>query len=280
MNGNRRKGVDKSHIRLSYITHFYCNQNDASPVVDLLKRYEKYDPDLLDRIQFVIVDDGSPLDYEIPDLNLNFTWLKITEDIAWNQGGARNLGAVYAKSDKMLLVDLDHEFPEVTLRHMLRRKECGRNFYKIYRTDPATGESRKGPNAFLMSRARFMRFFGYDEEFSGHYGSEDFRFVKNLKYHGSRQMSLNRKYNCFDRKDINRDTSYHSLVRDLAYNTPIDLRKKWETETYGPDSGFSRIFLNFDWKVLKDCNRVIRIERKKRRLWKWLWYWRWLVGYR
>lgn len=250
-------------------------------VVNLLKRYERYHDDLLDRIQFVVVDDGSPVEYEVPDLNLNFTWLRITRDIPWNQPGARNLGTVYAKSDKILLTDLDQEFPEDTLTYMVRKRECGRNFYKVMRLDPSTGERQKGhPNTFLMSRARFMRFFGYDEEFSGHYGSDDFRFVKNQKYHGSRQMYLSKKYTCFERKDINRDTSYHSLMRDLSYNTPVDKRKKRETETYGPDSGFSRIFLNFEWKILKDRNREIRAERKERKLWKWLWYWRWLVGFR
>jgi hypothetical protein len=103
--------VDKSHIRLKYVTHFYLNQSDASSIVSLLQRYERYSPDLLDRIQFVIVDDGSPLPYRIPKLNLNICWLKITDDIPWNQSGARNLGITCAPSDKVLMTDLDHEFP-------------------------------------------------------------------------------------------------------------------------------------------------------------------------
>lgn len=281
MNDNRRNQADKSLIRLSYITHFYCNQNDISSVTDLLKRYEKYESDLLDRIQFVIVDDGSPVQYDVPEFNLNLTWLRILQDIPWNQGGARNLGALYAKSDKILLTDLDHEFPEETLAYMVKKGECGRNFYKIYRTNAETGKLQKGhANTFLISRARFMRFFGYDEEFAGHYGAEDFRFVKIQKYHGSRQMYLNSKFRCFARNDINRDTSYHTLERDLTYNTPIDARKKLETETYGPDSGYSRMFLNYDWRVLKDINREAKVARRKRMLWKHLWYWRWLVGFR
>ncbi len=270
---------DKSHIRLTYVTNYYLNQADASSIMDLLGRYEKYAPELLDRIQFVIVDDGSPVEYTIPDFNLNITWLKITEDIPWNHGGARNLGITYAKSDKVLMTDLDREFPEETLAEMVRRRECGRNFYKVRQRDEKTGQIKRGhPNTFLISRARFMRFFGFDEEFCGHYGAEDYRFVKIQKYHGSRQLYLNKKYTCFSRKDIDREKSYHSLARDLSYNTPIDARKKQETEQYGAESGYSRIFLNFTWKILKESYRP-PCKREKRVFWKHFWHWRWLTGY-
>lgn len=108
---NKRHPYDKSHIDLTYVTHFYCNQKKIDAVTELLKQYEQYPSELLDRIEFVIIDDCSPIEYEIPDINLNFRWLRITTDIQWNQGGARNLGVTFAKSDKILLSDLDHAFP-------------------------------------------------------------------------------------------------------------------------------------------------------------------------
>jgi glycosyltransferase involved in cell wall biosynthesis len=271
---------DKQHIKLSYVVHFYLNQEKVSAVMDLLRRYEKYSPELLDHMQFVAVDDGSPMEYEIPEFNLNIIWLRITEDIPWNQGGARNLGVLYAKSDKVLMTDLDFEFPEDTLIKMAGMKECGRHFYKIHTKDPSTGRVTRGhPNTFLMSRARFLRFFGCDEEFCGHYGYEDVRFVKVQKYHGSRQLYLNRNYTCFRRQDLDRSRDYHSLVRDLAFNKPIDDRKKKEVETYGPESGYSRIFLNFHWEIVRENFRETEFKPRKRRLWKHLWYWRWLIGY-
>lgn len=55
--------LDKSHICLSYITHFYCNQKNIDSVTSLLREYEQYDPALLDVIEFIIVDDGSPINY-------------------------------------------------------------------------------------------------------------------------------------------------------------------------------------------------------------------------
>jgi len=273
----RRLKTDRSHIRLSYITHFYLNQQDISAITSLLRRYEGYSPQLLDLIQFIIVDDGSPLSYDIPDLDLNITWLKIREDIPWNQPGARNLGVLYAPSDKVLMTDLDHEFPEETLRYAVQRRGCGRSCYRFYRWG---GKERPHPNIFLMSRARFMMFGGYDEEFSGHYGCDDYRFVKIHKYHGTRFPKLSRRYRCRIRDDIDYKRSYHSLVRDLTHNKAISARKKRETLTYGPLAGFSRMFLNFSWEILHDHNRQNEVIRKKRPLWKHLWYWRWLVGYK
>ena len=125
----------------------------------------------------MIVDDGSPIEYDVPAFNLNIIWLKINEDIAWNQAGARNLGVTYAKSDKIVITDLDHELFEETFDYLIRLRHPDRSFFKIYRND-AQGNVKKGhSNLFFMSRARFMRHFGYDEEFSGHYGAEDYRFV-------------------------------------------------------------------------------------------------------
>lgn len=255
----QKRGVtDKSHIGLSYITHFYLDQKSPDVVLDLLRRYERYSPEVLDRMQFVVVD-----------------------DIPWNQGGARNLGMVYAASDKVLLTDIDHEFPEATLAKMLRMRECGRDFFKIYRTDPVSGKLRHGhSNTFLLSRARFLRLYGYDEEFCGHYGAEDYRFVKFQKYHGSRQRYLPKKYRCIPRADIDRNDAYHGLQRDLTQNTPIDARKEYEIKQYGDDAGHSRMFLRFRWEVLMDRSRVVHVVRKKNRLWQKLWYWRWLVGKR
>lgn len=91
--------------------------------------------DVVSKIQFIIVDDCSPVKYEIENYNLNITWLRITDDIPWNQGGARNLGVTHAKSDKIIITDLDHILPEETLKHLVKKSNPGRDFFKIYRKD-------------------------------------------------------------------------------------------------------------------------------------------------
>lgn len=267
--------ADKQHIRLTYVTHFCCNQKNCDMVFDVLRRYEQYDPALLDVVQFVIVDDGSPIDYEIPDFQLNLTWLKITDDIDWNQCGARNLGVVYAKSDKILLTDIDHEFPEMTLRKMLTMRNPGRNIFRFDRRDRKTGQfCGLAGNIFYMSRARFFRFYGYDEEFAGAYGVEDNRFIRLQKYHGSRLRRVNKAFYYYPREDIDRDTSYHSYQRDQTRNRKLDQRKKGEINYWGPESAHSRIALNFHWTILKTLHRNNQLPRRTHRLWKHLWWFR------
>ncbi len=267
-----------SHIKLTFVTHFYCNQKNINSVIDLFKKYEKFSDSLLDVIYFVIVDDGSPIEYSLPEFNLNMTWLKITDDIPWNQSGARNLGVTYAKSDKIVMSDLDHEFYEETLWHMVNRSNPGRCFYKIYRDAVNSSGLQKGhSNLFFMSRARFMRHFGYDEEFSGHHGAEDYRFVKYHKYHGSKQKYLPRRFRCRER-ELDRESSWHSLERDTGLSTFMDTKKQEEIKRYGAEHGHSRQFLNFHWMIYATFSRAKPVEQKHP-LWQPLWWFRYLIPY-
>ena len=275
---NLKPVSDWSHIRLTYITHFYLNQNRAESVTALLEHYASYPPELLDRIHFVIVDDASPLKIAPPELDLNLTWLRVNEDIRWNQGGARNLGVMYAKSDNMLLSDLDLMFPEATLRALTEAGPCGKNIFKFKEKDKATGELRKGhPNTFFLSRARFLRFYGYDEEFTGNYGAEDFRFVKFQKSQGSRQRYFDERFPYFVRHEIDRKAAYHSLTRDLSTNTPVDSRKRFENEAWGHEHGHSRMALDFTWTLLAQRRRSGIFQPVEDRSWKRRWLLRTLL---
>lgn len=284
---SHRNKLDKQHIKLTYVTHFYCNQSNVDSVFNLLKQYEKLPYDIKTAVEFVIVDDCSPIEYDIGTFDLNITWLRINEDIRWNQAGARNLGVTYAKSDKIFITDLDHELPEDTFRFLINHRNPGRNFYKIYRESRQDGTLARGkrynvgeryyghPNTFFMSRARFMRFFGFDEDFAGNYGAEDYRFVKYQKYHGSCQHYLPKKVRCYER-NVNRDDSYHSLDRDLSNNTVVDLRKKEECELFGDEYGHSHMFLNFTWEI-KYRNNVVPEELPPlKKWWRPLWWFRYL----
>ena len=95
-------------------------------MLQLLRRYASYSGDLLDRLQFLIVDDGSPIPVTLPaDLDLNVLLLRIPGDVPWNHAAARNLGAVYARSDKLLLTDVDHEFPQERCGASWTWESCG-----------------------------------------------------------------------------------------------------------------------------------------------------------
>lgn len=259
------------HIRLTYVTHFFLNGGSDDAVRNLLKQYQGYDPELMSRIHFILVDDCSHISVDLSGFRLNIDLVRITDDIQWNQAGARNVGVVYAKSDKILLTDIDHVFPEHTLKELVHRANPVSRFYKFYRKREDGSIGKGHPNTFFMSRARFMRFYGYDEEFSGNYGGEDYRFVKNQKYHGSRQKYLGKEYWCSRRYDFNKNEDYHSLKRDHSNNTPIDKRKAEEIRRFGGEFGHSRQFLTFKW----DYHTVSRVEPPEAIEDRWWWRFWW-----
>lgn len=266
-------------IELSYVIPLYFDQQNHDSLTELLTKYAQYDGELLDRLQFVLVDDGSPVRVAVPPgIDLNIFLLRIREDILWNQGGARNLGVVYARSDNVLATDLDHEFSEETLRYLAGLSRLGRTMYRFHRRN-ANGEFVKPhPNSFVFSRGRFLELYGVDEEFSGHYGCEDGMFWRWQRYNGTRFRYLSRGHAPRLRR-IDHDRSYHSLTRDTAHNLAIKKRKQQEWATVGPYGGHSRRFLTFTWDVVEDRRRRSSAWMPpQNRLWKPLWPLRWLFG--
>lgn len=271
---------DFSHIALTYIATFYFDQKNYRSLTDLLHCYSTYPDFILDRLQFVFVDDGSPVDVAIPeDLDLNILMLKIQKDIPWNQPGARNLGVMYARSDKIVLTDVDHMFPPHTMERMIRHGNPGKNVYKFRLVIEEDGSSDKAhPNTLFMSRARFLRHYGYDEDFCGHYGFDDAMMWRWQRYHGTRFLYFRSKYHCM-RRNIDLDRSYHSLRRELEHNRKVADAKRAAWAKYGPNAGHSRRFLNFKWDIVLDGRRSRRPEPRKNMLWTKTWQLRQLLPF-
>ena len=265
-----------SHIELSYVTTFYFNQADSSSVLELVRRYASYSRDLLDRLQLVLVDDGSPVPVKLPaDLDLNLLLLRIREDVPWNHAAARNLGAVYARSDKLLLTDVDHEFPEDTLRRIVELRELRRTMYMFYRLDENGAHVRRHLNTFLLSRGRYLELFGYDEEFCGHYGLEDDLFRRWHLHHGTRIRMF--RGGPVKLRPVEREGSYHSLARDRGHNAEVFQGKRRLWEALGPRAAYSRTFLRAPFEVVADLRRAAPPAApppsRMTRLWR-RWQWR------
>jgi hypothetical protein len=244
-----------SHIELSYVTTFYFNQTDASSLLELLRRYASYAGDILDRLQFLLIDDGSPIPVRLPaDLDLNVLFLRIAGDVPWNHAAARNLGAVYARSDKLLLTDVDHEFPEDTLRRIMGLGALRRTMYMFRRLDERGAPSKRHANTFLVSRGRYLELFGYDEEFCGHYGLEDDLFRRWHRHHGTRIRFLPGGH--VKLRPVDREASYHSLPRERGHNAEVLRHKRRLWEDLGPGAAYSRIFLRAPFEVVADLRRT------------------------
>jgi Glycosyl transferase family 2 len=264
-----------SHIALTYVTTFYFNQTDSSSVGELLRRYASYSGDLLDRLQFVLVDDGSPIPVDVPaGLDLNLLLLRIPVDVPWNHAAARNLGAVYARSDKLLLTDVDHEFPEETLRRIVALGELRRTMYMFFRLDEGGAPVLRHLNTFLLSRGRYLQLFGYDEEFCGHYGLEDDLFRRWHRFHGTRIRMF--PGGPVKRRPAPREGTYHSLSRDRSHNAELFRRKRRLWVERGPDAAYSRMFLRVPFEVVADLRRAPpaptappSVLARLRRRWQW-----------
>jgi len=262
-------------LDLSYVIPLYFDQDNSDSLNDLLYRYAAYDASLMDRVQFVLVDDGSPRPVMLPpDLDLNVLLLRIREDIAWNQGGARNLGVLYSRCDKVIATDLDHEFSEETLARIVSMRPLGKRMYRMHRKDVDGRFMRPHPNTFVMSRGRFLELFGVDEDFSGHYCCEDGMFWRWQRYNGTRFRYLSKRY-VNQSRVIDRAGSYHSLSRDTTHNTDLKKRKIREWDRWGFRGGHSRKFLAFTWDMVEDRLRSRRTwQVPEDRWWKKTWIFR------
>lgn len=129
----------------------------------------------------IIVDDGSPTSPAFDVLKDNPpSFLKLYRckvDVRWNWIFCRNLAMSELKTDWALMTDIDHLLPKETLKPLLFEKHEPDNVYRLSRRNAPNGESYKAhPNTWFLTRQMFQKIGGYDERFSGYYGSDaDFR---------------------------------------------------------------------------------------------------------
>ncbi len=142
-----------------------------------LALWRSYPGALRQQVEFVVVDDGSDPALQLGQDDpaaLAITLARVDQDIAWNMPGARNLGALLARSRWLLFHDVDHFLPVQSLQRLLHHRDAlaAGTLYRFARTE-AGQAINPHINSFLCERAAFWRAGGYDEDFAGHYGHED-----------------------------------------------------------------------------------------------------------
>lgn len=242
----------RSDIQLSYVIPVFFNQENTEALDNLLEHYASYDPLLLAKIEFVVVDDCSPLPVTIAkELRLNYQILRIKTDLSWNQAGARNLGVTYASAPKLIITDCDHIFPEALLRKIIRSRLPKRTLFKFRRCDENQNRINSAFNIFYTSKLVFFSTLGYDEEFCGNYGHEDSMFRYFQKRVGNRICSFSWNIK-ISTPIINREKSYHSLTRDTRINEKL-LQEKCELlKEVDFFKAHSRKFLNFEYQKVAE----------------------------
>lgn len=208
-----------------------------------LAHWSGFAPEVLARLEVVIVDDGSaqPLLVEPGALpkGLRFTLARIAQDIPWNMPGARNLGALLARSPFLLMHDIDHFLPGagIALLQQHLQQLSPTTLYNFPRTE--NGELINPPvNCFLCSRDGFWRVGGYDEDFAGHYGHEDGWFLHQWRSRVGNMLMLNDL-----RWEVQPRFATQHLSRDTTRNTALYRQKLAQTEASPPTR------LRFPWTV-------------------------------
>jgi Glycosyl transferase family 2 len=202
-------------------------------------------PDFLkDQTRFILVDDGSPVKMPEPDVDLNCTMARIKQDIAWNQPGARNLGAHLADTEYLFFTDIDHEITARALQQAIEKDKDRNTVYMFQRR--FNGKSHHPhPCSFVISKAAFDRIGGFDEDFAGHRGHDDTMF----------KLLIDRY---LKRETIHADLILHAdgltpgLNRDHSRNTLLLQFKKQLLSAGTYTNGKT---LRFEWEIVYAIRR-------------------------
>jgi glycosyltransferase involved in cell wall biosynthesis len=134
-------------------------------------------------IKTIVVDDGSPVKAQgVFKKGDRASLYRITEDVAWNRGQARNLGAYVADTEWIIQVDIDHILP-VACAERLVKLDLQNHWYRFPRfrvgkadytrkkdfIDPNIEYGRIHPHidSYLIPRKMYWMTGGYDERYSG-----------------------------------------------------------------------------------------------------------------
>lgn len=167
--------------RLSIVMPFYRN---SAMLAEHYRTWAAYPVDVKAAVEVVIVDDGSPepaADVPRPDGLPRLRIYRVLEDRPWHQHGARNLGARVADGPWLFMTDMDHVLPAASCASLLQRLTPEDIVYTFHRLDAphltpkrdASGQFHPHPNTFALTKAKYWKLGGYDEDCVG-YGTDVF----------------------------------------------------------------------------------------------------------
>jgi hypothetical protein len=133
-------------------------------------------------LELIVVDDCSDPELNsidalkgvsLPDV---FRLYVIKEKKRWNWLAARNIGAHEAvRGSWLAMTDMDHHYPFATLAALVYGPHDPETIYRFTRLDWCSDVAEIHPhaNSWFMTKAMFWdRVGGYNEAFSGYYGSD------------------------------------------------------------------------------------------------------------
>ena len=128
---------------------------------------------LLGGMDVIIVDDGSPT---WPAVDVMRRWAqpnvrlyRVDVDVRWNWLAARNIGVRFARTEWVMLTDMDHMLPAGTWATLVHGEHDRKIIYRFSRIGAKT---HPHPNSWFMTHDMYWKVGGYDEALSGYYGTD------------------------------------------------------------------------------------------------------------
>jgi hypothetical protein len=82
------------------LTIVYSYYNSIKAVEIQVDNWSQYPIELMKKLHFILIDDCSDSKANLKiNFPINLTLLRVTDNIPWNQPGAKNLGFKFAKTD-------------------------------------------------------------------------------------------------------------------------------------------------------------------------------------
>lgn len=175
------KGAD-SYPLLTLIYPYYNNHDML--VHQQHEHWMRYPLFARECIEVIVVDDASPKRpaqkaVVAGDIPYRFRLYRIDKDVRWNWIAARNIGAHEAAPSWLFMTDMDHAMTAENVQAVLYLIMAGKLDKDIYytfsrRDAPDLTPYKDHPNTYLMHRDLYWKNGGYDEEFSGFYGTDGY----------------------------------------------------------------------------------------------------------
>lgn len=151
-------------------------------LVEQFNVFNAYPLDVRQNLEMIVVDDCSPLGqraeeaiekYKLKHDGWDFQLFRILSKVKWNWLECRNIGAEMAMHDWLVLTDIDHVIPKLSIEQLVRNDYDARSFHIFPRINYHDGSNYKPhPNSYFMTKKLYWRVGGYDESFAGHYGTD------------------------------------------------------------------------------------------------------------
>jgi predicted glycosyltransferase involved in capsule biosynthesis len=189
---------------ISVIIPVYHNESTLQKNLEYLEKVERIS-------EKIIVFDGyhppAPFGCNTYDLYRGMKTIANYPDVKWGNARARNIGAINARNEWLLFLDVDH-----TLKSQIKGSDFQRlNKLQVMRMKRTYKGNTVWPSgSIIIHRELFFSVGGYDERFCGNYGYEDLHLIHKVGKSTNTEIELSVLPE--GRVNLKRDTTVNMML--------------------------------------------------------------------